>query len=325
MSIDSDHAIINHCALLLMNAAPDSTHYRGRFAPTPSGPLHMGSLVTALASWLDARAKKGQWLLRIDDLDHLRCPAGTEQQILKQLEGHGLQWDEAPRRQSDHLAEYEAALAQLAAQGRLYECSCTRAQLAATSHQGVDGPVYAGTCREGAGGEGRRSLRFRVPPGEVVLDDAIQGLCRRSNEDDIGDFVVRRNDGIHGYHLACAVDEQAQRITHIVRGADLLASTLCQRLLQDALGCTPPAYAHLPVLVDIEGRKLSKQNHAAPIVVAHAGGNLLNALALLAQQPPIALQDAPPPEVLAWAVAHWAPERLPRQATLGLSTRMPYS
>jgi glutamyl-Q tRNA(Asp) synthetase len=159
----------------------------------------------------------------------------------------------------------------------------------------------------------------------VTLDDAIQGHCRRSNEGDIGDFVVRRNDGIHGYHLACVVDEQAQRITHIVRGADLLGSTLCQRLLQDALGYAPPAYAHLPVLVDEQGRKLSKQNHAAPIAVADAADNLLQALALLAQHPPSNLRRAPVAELLAWAVAHWQPDRLPRQAALALATQMSYT
>lgn len=308
-----------------MSSPSLSTTYRGRFAPTPSGPLHAGSLVTALASWLDARAQRGRWLIRIDDLDHARCPPGAESQILRQLEAHGLTWDEAPRRQSQHLAEYEAALTQLSAGGMLYECSCTRAQLLRASHEGVDGPVYPGTCSKGPQGSGKRSLRFRVGTGETTIDDAIQGPVSRSNEADIGDFVVRRNDGIFGYHLACVVDEQAQRITDVVRGADLLGSTLCQKRLQRALDYPVPAYAHLAVLVDEAGRKLSKQNHARPIDTRKAADNLFEALGLLGQQPPSTLERASAGEILDWARTHWERKHLPRRASLAPGTQMSYT
>jgi glutamyl-Q tRNA(Asp) synthetase len=302
-----------------------STTYRGRFAPTPSGPLHRGSLLTALASWLDARTLRGRWLIRIDDLDHARCPRGAESQILRQLEAHGLTWDETPRRQSQHLDEYEAALSALRAQGQIFECSCTRAKLARSSYEGVDGPVYPGSCRQGPQRSGPCSLRFRVDPGEIRLEDAIQGQISRNNETGIGDFIVRRSDDVFGYHLACVVDEQAQRITDIVRGADLLGSTLCQKLLQRALGYHEPGYAHLPVLVDESGRKLSKQNHALPIDALKAAENLFESLVLLGQMPPATLERASGGEILDWGRRHWDRSRLPGQPSLALPTRMSYT
>lgn len=308
-----------------MSSPSSHATYRGRFAPTPSGPLHAGSLVTALASWLDARAARGRWLIRIDDLDRARCPTGAESQILRQLEAHGLTWDEAPRRQSLHLDEYEAAIELLKGQGLLFECSCTRAQLARSSREGIDGPVYPGTCRDGAKGAGKRSLRFRVQIGETAVDDAIQGPLARNNQTDIGDFVVRRSDGIFGYHLACVVDEHAQRITDVVRGCDLLGSTLCQHLLQQALGYGTPAYAHLAVLHDPSGRKLSKQNHAPPIEARNAGANLFSALGLLGQAPPPALERSSAGEILDWARAHWDRASLPRRAEIALATQMSYT
>jgi len=202
--------------------------YRGRFAPTPSGPLHLGSLLTALASWLDARAAGGHWLLRIDDLDQARCPPGAESRILRQLEDHGLFWDEPPRYQSAHLAQYETMRESLRDLGLLYACSCTRATLMRTATQGPDGPVYPGTCRMAP--VSRRdaralSLRFAVPNERSRFIDRIQGEMTRDNRSEIGDFAVWRSDGIAGYHLACVVDDVAQGITHIVRGADLLGAS----------------------------------------------------------------------------------------------------
>ena len=302
-----------------------TTTYRGRFAPTPSGPLHLGSLLTALASWLDARAAHGRWLLRIDDLDQARCPPGAENQILRQLEAHGLTWDEAPRRQSQHRAEYQAALKTLTERGLVYECSCTRAQLARAGHDGIDGPVYPGTCRQGPRGSGKRSMRFRVAPGPILLEDGIQGVTARDGESDIGDFIVQRSDGIFGYHLACVVDEHAQRITDVVRGADLLGSSLCQKLLQQAFAYTPPSYAHLAVLVDESGRKLSKQNHAIPIDARMAGSNLFTSLNVLGQQPPAALERAGVREILDWARPHWRRDQLARHHSLALATQMSYT
>jgi len=290
--------------------------YRGRFAPTPSGPLHQGSLVAALASWLDARSVRGRWLLRIDDLDRERCGPETESVILRQLEAHGLTWDETPRRQSAHLEEYRTALAQLTESDRTYSCTCTRAQLQRDALQGLDGQVYSGRCRVAGIHEGRHSVRFRVSDGIFTYQDLIQGRIQRDLTADVGDFVLRRSDGIYGYHLACVVDEAAQAITHIVRGADLISSTIAQIALQQALMLPTPVYAHLPVLNDAQGRKLSKQNGATPLDSRCCGEQIFVALAALGQQPPQALRGATPSELLQWALKHWRLASVPSGAHL---------
>lgn len=293
-----------------MTACSAAGSYRGRFAPTPSGPLHLGSLLTALASYLDARRNDGRWLLRIDDLDRPRCVPDADTQILRQLEAHALYWDEAPRYQSQHLAEYESALARLAAQGRLYACRCTRAALAASAWPGPDGPVYPGTCRTLQLPFKDQALRVSVADGLLHIDDHIQGQLQRDAATELGDFVVRRRDGIIGYHLACAVDEAAQGITDVVRGADLIGATFAQTVLQQALALPMPRYAHVPVLVDASGHKLSKQNHATPLDTAKAGANLWQCLRWLQQAPPAALRGAAPAELLDWGVAHWRADAL---------------
>lgn len=292
------------------------TAYRGRFAPTPSGPLHLGSLLTALASFLEARARGGRWLLRIDDLDRARCPAGLDGEILRQLEAHGLSWDEPPRYQSRHVDEYRGALERLRADGLLYACDCTRAALRAGAAEGPDGPVYAGTCRARSVRSPRSSLRLRVPDERLCFDDAGQGRQCRDLAREVGDFVVRRNDGVIAYQLACAVDESAQRITEVVRGADLLGSTFQQQVVMRALGHAPPRYRHLPVLADGRGRKLSKQNRAPAIDPAGGAGNLLQCLALLGQAPPGDLAGARAREVLEWALGHWSAAKVRKVACL---------
>lgn len=284
--------------------------YVGRFAPTPSGPLHLGSLLTALAGWLQARAAGGHWLIRIDDLDRPRCPPGTDTLILRQLEQHGLHWDDSPRYQSAHQAEYREALEALAQAGHLYACDCTRARLLATSRPGPDDPVYDGHCRDRQLPVPGQALRLRCGPGPVSLDDPWQGLQHRDLATEIGDFIVWRRDGIAGYPLACVVDDAAQGITEIVRGADLLGSTLRQRHLMSLRGQALPAARHLPVLVGADGRKLSKQNHARALDPEQAGANLWRCLAWLDQDPPPGLQGAASAELLAWALAHWKPGRL---------------
>lgn len=283
--------------------------YRGRFAPTPSGPLHLGSLLTALAGFLAARAAGGAWLLRIDDLDAPRCPPGAADAILRQLEAHALLWDEAPRYQSQHRAEYEAARDRLVAAGATYACSCTRAVLARDASPGPDGPVYAGTCR--GAGRSTGALRFAVGTGRCCLDDAGQGRVCRDLAREIGDFVVWRADGVPGYPLACVVDEQTQGITEVVRGVDLLGSSLRQIELLARLGQAAPRYRHLPVLVDGAGRKLSKQNHAGPVLASQASANLARCLDWLGQDLPPALRLAPPAEIVAAAIRGWTPGRLP--------------
>ena len=285
--------------------------YVGRFAPTPSGPLHLGSLLTAAASWLQARARGGRWLLRIDDLDRPRCPPGMDTVILQQLETHGLAWDGEPRYQSACQAEYDEALESLASAGLTYPCSCTRARLQETSLPGPDGPVYDGHCRcHPPAADKPLALRLRVGEGLLRFCDLWQGEQQRQLESEVGDFVLRRSDGMTGYQLACAVDEQRQGITEVVRGSDLLGSTFRQRLLAKQLGWQPPAHAHGPLLLGGDGLKLSKQNHAAPLRAEDARASLWRCLQLLQQEPPADLQGAAPAEILAWALAHWRPEAL---------------
>lgn len=296
-----------------------SSIYRGRFAPTPSGPLHLGSLLTALAGWLQARSTGGAWLLRIDDLDVERSRGDHAAAIQRQLEAHGLCWDEAVRLQSQHVAAYEAAYERLRQAAPLYPCGCTRARLARDSLPGIDGPVYAGTCREHPPQVPRAAWRLRMNAGTLDLEDAWQGPLRRDLQGDIGDFVVRRADGQIGYQLACVVDEAAQNISEVVRGADLIGSSFRQLHLQGLLGLSAPSYRHLPVLIGADGRKLSKQNHAQPIDAAHAGNNLHDCLALLGQAPPALLRGAAPAEILAWAQQNWDARRLPSGAALPLA------
>lgn len=291
--------------------------YRGRFAPTPSGPLHLGSLLTALAGYLDARHAGGQWLLRIDDLDAPRCVPDMDSVILKQLEAHGLHWDESPRYESAYRSRYEAALKDLAGNGSLYACRCTRAELAQRCRAGPDGPVYDGHCRQLALPPEGNALRYALPAGILAFDDGVQGPLRRDAAG-IGDFVVRRRDGIPGYHLACIVNEREQNITHVVRGADLIGSSFSQLALMRRFGQIPPRYAHLPLLVDAGGNKLSKQNHAPAVASATAGANLWRCLGLLNHTPPPVLRKAAPAELLAWAIAHWSLASVPRRKTATL-------
>ncbi|MDB5985838.1 MAG: glutamyl-Q tRNA(Asp) ligase [Nevskia sp.] len=290
--------------------------YRGRFAPTPSGPLHAGSLLTALASYLQARAVAGQWLLRIDDLDRARCRPEHTDTILRQLEAHGLYWDAAPRLQSQHVDEYAAAYEQLLAQGLVYGCACARAQLAQTSRSGVDGPVYAGTCRDQAKDLRSAAVRLRVAAIELQIDDACQGRLRRQLERDVGDFIVRRADGQIAYQLACVIDEQQQGITEVVRGADLIGSSFKQRYLRQLLDLAQPAYLHIPVLVDAQGQKLSKQNHAASIDAYSVVDNLFACLSRLGQQPPASLRQAGAAEILQWATVGWTLRQVPQLTRL---------
>jgi len=299
--------------------SPHSSAYRGRFAPTPSGLLHEGSLLTAVASFLDARAHGGQWLLRIDDLDTPRCVPGADRGILAQLEAHGLYWDETPRYQSAHLDAYHAALARLDAQGLLYACRCTRATLAATQRSGQDGPVYPGTCRALRLPHEGHALRFACGEARLVIDDRIQGHLQRELARDVGDVVVRRRDGIIGYHLACVVDEAAQGITHVVRGADLIGSSFAQLALAQAIGLASPQYTHVPVLLGSDGLKLSKQNHAQPLDASRASDNLLRCLKRLEQAPPAELRGAPVAELIGWAACHWRPEAVAARVAMTAS------
>lgn len=238
--------------------------YRGRFAPTPSGPLHFGSLVAVLASYLEARSHGGEWLLRIEDVDPPRVQTGAAASILGTLAAHGFVWDGGVLYQSRRGEAYQDALARLIDAGSVYTCACSRKRIADLSVPGVDGLVYPGTCR-GRGINAVGALRYRVNAPRVVFHDALLGRVACDIGRECGDFVLKRADGVFTYQLAVVVDDAEQGITHVVRGADLLASTPRQIVLQQALGYPTPDYMHLPVVLDTLGFKLSKQTLAAPL------------------------------------------------------------
>lgn len=244
------------------------TGYRGRFAPTPSGPLHFGSLVTALGSFLEARARGGAWLVRMEDVDPPRVVRGAADAILRSLEAYGFEWDGPVLWQGKRGEAYQAALDRLVDAGRVFGCACSRKMLATGTRRGVDGLVYPGTCR-GRPIRMRAAQRFVVPSERVMVQDALLGKIACDVAWECGDFILKRADGVFTYQLAVVVDDAEQRITHVVRGADLLASTPRQIVLQAALGLPTPAYMHLPVVLDERGCKLSKQTLAAPLDNAH--------------------------------------------------------
>jgi glutamyl-Q tRNA(Asp) synthetase len=293
--------------------------YRGRFAPSPTGPLHFGSLVAAVASCLEARRAGGEWLVRIEDLDPPREAAGAADDILRTLERSGFEWDGEPVYQSRRHEAYAEALERLRLGGALYACACTRREIADSSLEGVEGPVYPGTCRDGPLA-GRRARAWRVVTGDepLAFDDAWQGRIERHLGRDYGDFVVRRADGFFAYQLAVVVDDAEQGVTHVVRGADLLESTPRQIHLQRLLALPTPSYAHLPVVVNERGEKLSKQTFAAPLDDRAPGKALWQALAYLGQDPPRDLHGAPPAELWRWARANWQAASVPRTRVLPL-------
>jgi glutamyl-Q tRNA(Asp) synthetase len=240
--------------------------YRGRFAPSPTGPLHAGSLVAALASWLDARAHGGRWLVRIEDLDPPREVAGAAHEILDSLAAFGLDSDEAPAFQSGRGALYRQALERLDGAGLLYGCSCSRTEVAAAQQRlGLPAHVYPGTCRGRPAGRDERALRVRVPDETIGFVDRARGAFAQNLARDVGDFVVRRADGLWAYQLAVVVDDADQGITDVVRGADLLDNTPRQVWLQRVLALPTPRYLHVPVVTHPSGEKLSKQTGAAPL------------------------------------------------------------
>jgi glutamyl-Q tRNA(Asp) synthetase len=289
-----------------------SAAYRGRFAPSPTGPLHFGSLVAAVGSFLEARAHGGEWLVRMEDLDPPREQPGAAELILKTLEAFGFEWDGAVVYQSHRGDAYESALNQLQESGLLYPCACTRKEIADSALAGIEGPVYPGTCRNGLHGRKARAWRVRTDMQATSFDDAIQGRQSQVLERDIGDFVLKRADGLYAYQLAVVVDDAAQGITHIVRGADLLDSTPRQIGLQRLLGLPTPHYAHLPVATNAAGEKLSKQTLAIPLNSANPVPELWRALAFLGQFPAAQLQQAGLRELWQWAQHHWRLEAVPK-------------
>ncbi len=300
---------------------PDTGAYIGRFAPSPTGPLHFGSLVAAMASYLEAKVNAGRWLVRMEDVDRPREMPGAADSILAALSAYGFEWQGEVMYQSRRDHVYEAALQVLQAQGRCYPCACSRREIADSAQPGVEGLVYPGTCRHGlAADKSARAWRVRTPDVEleqrIVVHDAVQGISQQNLARDIGDFVLKRADGLFAYQLAVVVDDAEQGVTHVVRGADLLDSTPRQLYLQQLLGYASPAYAHVPIASNAQGEKLSKQTLAPALDMRNAANTLSRALAFLGQQPPPGLSQASLQEVWAWAQAHWRLSAVPRQRKL---------
>ena len=277
--------------------------YVGRFAPSPTGDLHLGSLLAAVGSYLDARWHGGRWLLRMEDLDTPRIVPGSADRILRTLELFGLHWDGPVIYQHQRSADYVAVVEQLRTRGLTFECSCSRRELAG----GQEASGYRGTCRSGPTRSGATATRFRVDERSLVLfDDRVQGACR-FELGKLGDFVIRRKDGIVAYQLAVVLDDGAQGVTDVVRGADLLPSTGWQIALQRTLSLPAPRYAHLPLVVAKNHAKLAKSRHSVPVDAAAATPTLAAVLHLLRHPPPPELQHDSPARLLEWARHSWNP------------------
>ena len=277
----------------------------GRFAPSPSGPLHFGSLVAALASWLDARAAGGRWLVRIEDLDAPREQPGAAAEILRALERLGLAWDGPVEYQSRRQQRYRNALEKLAP--HTYWCGCSRREIADSSlGLASDGArIYPGTCRGGLGpGKRPRALRVRSREEEICFDDRVQGRLCQNLAREVGDFLLQRADGPFAYQLAVVVDDADQGVSDVVRGADLLDSTARQIHLQRLLDVPTPRYLHVPVVLNAAGEKLSKQTGARALDLSRPQGELRKALAHLGQ---------PETDSLAEALRDWNPALIPAQ------------
>lgn len=284
--------------------------YIGRFAPTPSGYLHFGSLVAALASWLDARAAGGRWLVRMEDLDPPREVAGAQAAILQTLDSYGLHWDGEVVYQSLRHDAYQQVIDRLLAQGLAYACTCSRKQL--EPYQGI----YPGTCRNAGHTTEDAAIRVRVPELLYRFEDRVQGAYSQHLGRESGDFVIRRRDGLYAYQLAVVLDDAWQGVTDIVRGADLRDSTPRHLYLQELLGLPQPRYLHVPLIIQPDGNKLGKSYRSPPLDPDQAAPLLVRALRALGQAPEADLADGSVQDVLGWGVAHWNSDALPRVRTV---------
>lgn len=295
----------------------------GRFAPSPTGPLHVGSLVAALGSYLMAKREGGLWLLRVEDLDTPRVVPGMTDDILRTLETLGFRWDGEVLHQSRRTEVYQTALERLLREGAAYPCGCSRAEItraASAPHPGEEGPAYPGICRNGlAAGKTARAVRVRTGDEEVSFHDGVMGVFSRTLSECGGDFVVKRADGPFAYQLAVVVDDAESGVNQVVRGADLLSSTPRQIHLQRLFGYPTPVYHHLPLVNGPGGAKLSKRDNAVSLAsgrdLDREGGLLLfDALLFLGQAPPLSLRGATCGEVLSWAVEHFSSDSIPRHS-----------
>lgn len=291
--------------------------YRGRFAPSPTGPLHIGSLVSALASYLEASVHKGEWLVRIEDLDPPREMPGASDLILHTLEIYGFEWDGSVCYQSQRGELYESVLQDLKREGYSYPCACSRTDIAQALGTFTGPQRYPGTCRQGISrGRKPRALRLRTESRVICFDDAIQGPYEQNVYTEVGDFVIKRADGQIAYQLAVVVDDHAQDITDVVRGSDLLSSTPRQIYLQNLLSLPTPSYAHVAVITNSRGEKLSKQTRARPLDLEHPQIALVEALDYLGQNPMYELRNSSVHEIWQWAFANWHVENVVKQETI---------
>lgn len=291
------------------------TRYRGRFAPSPTGKLHLGSLATAVGSYLRAKNQKGKWLLRMEDVDSFREESGAADAILKALEAHGLYWDEDVVYQSKRHSFYQDALDVLSKQQMVYECRCSRKFLKRMARVGDFGIIYPGTCRDSQKNEidtdKTPAIRLVTDDTEYCFDDLLLGQYCQKLESEIGDFIIKRSDGLFAYQLAVVVDDHLQGITEIVRGEDLLSTTFRQNYLQSLLGYEQPDYVHLPLILNEQGQKLSKQTHAEPLDSHYASKNLISAIKFLGFQENAALYQESPETILQWTEVHYNSSLLP--------------
>ena len=292
----------------------ESAAYVGRFAPSPTGPLHFGSLVAAVASYLQAKARAGQWLLRIEDIDPPREQSGATEAILSALERYGFEWHGDIIYQSRSHKTHEAALQSLLDRSLAYPCGCSRRDLA-DAPRGPLGTIYPGTCRDGCDAA-ETAIRLRTSDTPISFLDGLQGLQSQNLERESGDFVVRRRDGLIAYHLAVVVDDAVEGITEVVRGIDLMDSTPRQIWLQQLLGYRIPDYIHIPVITHPNGDKLSKLTGAAGIPANNTARVLVAALIALQQEPPGDLRRAEQSEVWQWAIENWRPEAMQGQTAV---------
>lgn len=288
----------------------NASAYIGRFAPSPSGPLHFGSLLAALASYLDARSHNGQWLVRMEDIDTPRCIDGADADILNTLELYGFEWDGDVMYQSTQHARYQDALTQLFNQDAAYYCTCSRKTIKAS------GGVYPGTCRHLRHTADDAAVRTMLPGAHNVFTDRIQGEITISDPHALEDPIVRRRDGLYAYNLVVVLDDAYQGVTHIVRGIDLLETTATQRGLYALMKLAPPEYAHIPVASVTPGRKLSKQNHAAPLSKTHVVSTLRMAMALLGLPVQTVSQDVDVQTLLSWAIVEWDVNLVPKNSEI---------
>lgn len=297
---------------LLANSTVVMPEYIGRFAPSPTGPLHFGSLVAAVASYCDAKSAQGKWLLRIEDVDKPREVKGAAQSIVDTLAAFGFEWDDDIVYQSNQIAHYEQALSQLKQKFLAYPCTCSRKEIADSSNlQGIEGVIYPGTClHQPIKSNAPIAWRIKTQVLTSEFKDAIQGDIRQDLSNEIGDFVIKRSDGLFAYQLAVVVDDALQGVTHVIRGADLLMSTPRQIYLQHLLNLPATQYAHIPIVKNAAGEKLSKQTLAAAINPQQAKQQLLDALSFLNQSPPDSLYQATLNEIWHWAISNWKLSRL---------------